>query len=52
MDEEFKKRLADYFEPWELTELLGIDIMDVIEAFSDKIEENYDMLQEYIYNGE
>lgn len=37
MDEELKNRLADYFESWELAELLRLNSKDVIEAFEDEV---------------
>lgn len=48
MDEEFKKALADYYDGWELVAFLNISVRDVIDAFSDDIEDNLDDLKEEI----
>lgn len=37
--EEFKKELADKYTAEELSELLGLDVWDIIEMFEDKIVE-------------
>lgn len=50
-DEEFVKRLCDRFYGWELCELLDIDSDQIVEVFSDLIEENKDMLEEVMLNG-
>lgn len=42
MDKETKDRIADYFDAWQLVELLGIPTSEVIEAFEDIIEERLD----------
>jgi hypothetical protein len=39
MDNETKDRIADYFDAWDLVELLGIPTSDIIEAFGDLVEE-------------
>lgn len=48
MDEETKKRIADFFEPWDLAEYLGITTLEIIEAFEDKVEEALDDIEELI----
>lgn len=50
--EEFKKRLADRFYGWELADLLDIDSDEIIEAFLPLVEENVEMLEEVMRNGE
>lgn len=41
MDQETKERIADYFDAWELVELLKkyISTEDIIDAFEDVIED-------------
>lgn len=51
MDEEFKKRLIDRFEGFELAELLDLSVEEVVELFSDTIEDNKDFLEEYLQHG-
>lgn len=51
MDEEFIKRLIDYFYGWELADLLDIDSDQIVEAFRETVEENKDMLEEVMLNG-
>lgn len=46
MDKEVKERIADYFDAWDLVELLGVPTMDIIEAFEDLIEERLDEIEE------
>jgi hypothetical protein len=46
MDEETKNRLADYFEAWDLVELLRIPTKDIIEAFEDEVENALEDLEE------
>ncbi len=50
--DELKKRLADRFFGFELVELLDISAEEIIEAFSDKIEDNVIELEEYLLNGD
>lgn len=51
MDEEFKKRISDYFEGFELVELLGITAEEIIEAFTEKVEEHTTLLEEVTNYG-
>lgn len=51
MDEEFVKRVGDYFEGFELVELLGITAEEIIEAFHEKIDENKELLEEVTNYG-
>lgn len=51
MDEEFKKRLIDRFEGFELAELLDLSVEEVVELFADIIEDNKDFLEEYLQHG-
>ncbi len=48
MDKETKARIADYFDGWDLVAFLQIPIEDVIEAFSDEIEEALDDIEDMI----
>lgn len=54
MNEEIKDRIADYFEAWELVEVLKkyIDTADIIEAFEDIIEDKIDDIEEIMGIGE
>lgn len=44
MDEELRKEIADYFDASELVELLGITSQQIIEEFSDEVEDAQDDL--------
>lgn len=46
LDREFKNRIVDYFDPWDLIEFLGVKTDDVIEAFEIEIEEAIDDIEE------
>lgn len=46
MDNETKNRIADYFDPWDLVEYLGISTSELIEAFEDEIAERLDAIEE------
>jgi hypothetical protein len=46
--EELKERLADRLDEIILLELLNITSYDLVERFSDLIEDNYDKLQKEI----
>jgi hypothetical protein len=46
--EELKERLADRLDEITLLELLNITSYDLVERFSDLIEDNYDKLQKEI----
>lgn len=45
MDEELK-HVADYFESWELCELLRLNTMDLISAFEDEVLDKLSELEE------
>lgn len=53
MDREFIERLKDYFTPCELIDLLEeeITVEDICYAFEDVINENEDMLMDYMEHG-
>lgn len=51
MDEEFVKRLIDRFYGWELADLLDIDSDQIVEAFTDIVTENKEMLEDYLNHG-
>lgn len=51
MDEEFKKRLADYFTGAELVEVLDVPIEELIELLSDYITDQKAELDEYTNYG-
>jgi hypothetical protein len=46
MDNETKNRIADYFDAWQLVELLGITTFEIVEAFEAEIEERLDAIEE------
>jgi hypothetical protein len=46
--EELKERLADRLDEITLLELLNITSYDLVERFSDLVEDNYDKLQKEI----
>jgi hypothetical protein len=46
MDNDTKQRIADYFDPWDLVELLGLTTEEIVEAFEDAIEEKLDAIEE------
>jgi hypothetical protein len=46
--EELKERLAERLDEITLLELLNITSYDLVERFSDLIEDNYDKLQKEI----
>lgn len=46
MDEEAKKRIADYFDAWDLVEYLRLRTEDIIDAFEGEIEEVLEDIEE------
>lgn len=46
MDEETKKRIADYFDAWDLVEFLRLPTEKIVEAFEEDIEEALDDIEE------
>jgi len=48
VSKEFKAALADRCEGWEIAEFLQIPAEELIEAFEDDVEVNYDDLAEWI----
>lgn len=46
--EELKEQIVDHIDPDEFLEVLDIGIEELVEAFSDKIEENYEPLLEVL----
>lgn len=51
MDEEFRNKLIDRFEGYELAELLDISTADLIDALTDEIAEQRDFLEEIMTYG-
>lgn len=43
---EERNRIADFFEPWELVQLLDVDIQDLIDFLEDEIEDAIDDINE------
>ena len=52
MDEDFKNQLIDYFDSFELVELLGITTEEVVMAFEEQIEDNLEKLKDFMNYGE
>lgn len=51
--EELKERIADNYDEVLILDVLNINSYDLVEAFSDKIEDNYDRLvKEFDEEGE
>lgn len=48
---EFKVRVSDYFDAFDLVDLLGIKTEEIVEAFGELIEEHADMLEDYMLHG-
>lgn len=46
MTKEQKDRIIDYFEPWELVQLLGITMEDIVEDYEEQILEALDDLED------
>lgn len=51
MDEEFKKRLSDYFTSAELVDLLDVPTDVLIDFIEDYIEERIEELNDYLNYG-
>lgn len=51
MDDEMKKRLYDYFEGYELVEVLNISIERVVEAFEEDILKQLNEIEYYTNYG-
>lgn len=45
MDEELN-RVADYFEPWDLIQLLGLTTAEVVQAFEDEVRDALEDLED------
>ena len=52
MDDEFRKRLADYFTSAELVELLDIPVEELIGFLEEYIIENSEEIKDYMNYGE
>lgn len=48
MDERLN-RVIDYFDAWDLVQLLGLSTADIVCAFSDDVEDKIEALEEIIY---
>ena len=46
MDEELRKAIADYFDPNDFAEFIGVSTMDLIIAFPDEVEDCLDDILE------
>ena len=48
---EFEKRLIDYFDPWDLVEVLGITTAELVVAFEDEVKDKAEELEELMEYG-
>lgn len=48
MDERLN-RVIDYFDAWDLVQLLGLSSADIVTAFSDDVEDKIEALEEIIF---
>lgn len=46
MNEELRKAIADYFDPGEFAEFIGVKTDDLITAFPDEVDEALDDIKE------
>jgi hypothetical protein len=51
MDEEFKKRVADYFTSAELVDHLDIPVEDLVDLIESYLEDNEDKLEDLMTYG-
>lgn len=49
--DEFYKRVADYFDPWELVQLLDIPMSDIIDYLQVEIDDAHDDLEDIMKHG-
>jgi hypothetical protein len=51
MDKESKNRISDFFDAWDLVELLGISTEEIVDAFEELIEERLGEIEDLMeYN--
>lgn len=48
MDNNFREALADYFDAWDLVDMLELKTEDIITAFEDVVHERMNELKDYI----
>lgn len=46
MDEMLRKAIADYFEPGDFADYLGVTVDDMMNAFPDELEDALDEIKE------
>lgn len=51
MEREFRERLIDFFDPWDLVEFLGLSTEDIVNNFEDEITDCADDLEEFMEIG-
>lgn len=51
MEEDFKKRVSDYFDAFDLVDLLDISTTEIVNNFEEVIYDNQDMLEDYMRHG-
>lgn len=52
MNQEFKERLIDYFDAFDLVDLLNITTRQIVDAFTDEIEDAEEWLDDYMRDGD
>jgi hypothetical protein len=50
-DEEFNKRLVDYFTSAELVDLLDVPVEELVSLLAEHIEDKKDFLEDYLNYG-
>lgn len=48
MNVDIKKALTDYFDAWDLVDLLELSTEDIVEAFEDMIEDRLDEILDHV----
>lgn len=46
MDDELRKAIADYFDAGDFAEFIGVDTLDLIEAFPKEVEDALEDIKE------
>lgn len=51
IEEEFRKRLIDYFSSEELVDLLDVDVGELVDLLSEHIEDKLEFLEDFMKYG-
>ncbi len=51
MDEELRKAIADYFDAGDFAEFIGVNTLDLINAFPEEVEDALEDLLEIMGQG-